>query len=276
VTAVRTSPPVQSSTSDRMGAGPSVWSRISTPRMASILFLLTWLTAWEVAGRFYGVRVSHPTAIAVAAYETIVVENRILPALLETLNGLSVGYLITVVLGIPIGFAMGRSRIVEVVLEPYITALYSTPRIALIPLLVIWAGIGYELRVTVVVLSAIFPLIINTYKGSQQIDQDYIDVGRAFCASRRRMLTTVIFPASMPYLMAGLRLAMGRALIGIMTAEMAAAVTGTGALIISYGRYLQIDRLLVPIIVLGGLAILLQKILATLERRSSWRTVESG
>lgn len=256
------------------GTSRTWWSKSAG---ASVVFFLAWSIAWEIVGWRTSANISSPSGIVVAAYHLVITENILLPALLETAKGLIVGYVIAVALGIPIGFAMGRSKVAEIVLEPYVTALYATPRIALIPLLVLWAGIGFELRVTVVVLSAIFPLILNVYRGSQQIDQDFVDVGRSCCATRLQMLRTVIVPASLPYLMAGLRLAMGRALIGIIVAEMAAALTGTGELIVTFGRYQQTDRLFVPIIVLGLLAIGIQRGMAQLERRATrWRATQEA
>jgi NitT/TauT family transport system permease protein len=178
------------------------------------------------------------------------------------------------VLGVVIGFAMGRIRLVDLILDPYVSALYATPRVALVPLLVLWVGIDFELRVTIVILSSIFPIIINTYIGAKSVDRELIDAGRAFAANGWQLLTTVVVPGSLPYLFAGLRIGVARALVGIIVAEMAAAVTGTGQLIIQFGRFFQTDRLFVPVIILGLFSIVLAELVYWAQRRATpWAQV---
>lgn len=222
-----------------------------------ILSLVAVLGMWEALGRQAPLFASYPTEILAAFWETTVTQNRLIPALTVTLNALAVGFAISAVLGIAIGFLMGRIRLVELILDPYVSALYSTPRITLIPVIILWLGIGFELRVTMSVLSAVFPIIINVHAGVKAVDRELIDTGRAFAATGRQILRTVIFPASLPYIFTGLRVGIARALVGIVVAEMTAAVTGTGYLLLFYGRYFQTDKLMGPVIVLGLLSILL-------------------
>ncbi len=241
-------------------------------RIASVIVVLA---SWELFGRLNPRVASYPSAIATAFVELAFVDNVLLPAFLTTLHGLVVGFAIAAVLGIGIGFAMGRVRLVDVVLDPYVSAFYATPRIALVPLLVLWVGIDFELRVTIVVLSAIFPIIINTYIGAKSVDRELLDAGRAFAANGWQLLTTVVVPASLPYLFAGLRIGVARALVGIIVAEMTAAVTGTGQLIIQYGRFFLTDRLFVPVIILGIFSIVLAELVYFLQRRATpWARVE--
>jgi ABC-type nitrate/sulfonate/bicarbonate transport system permease component len=241
-------------------------------RIASVIVVLA---TWEGLGRLDPIVASYPTAIAAAFFELGFVDNALLPAFATTLHGLVVGFAIAAVLGIAIGFAMGRIRLVDLILDPYVSALYATPRIALVPLLVLWVGIDFELRVTIVVLSAIFPIIINTYIGAKSVDRELLDAGRAFAANQWQLLTTVVVPASIPYLFAGLRIGVARALVGIIVAEMTAAVTGTGQLIIQYGRFFQTDRLFVPVIILGLFSIVLAELVYFLQRRATpWARVE--
>jgi len=220
-------------------------------------FLVIVLSVWELAGRGNPRVLSYPSQIATSAWELIVVENKVLPALLATVEGLAYGFVIAAVLGIVVGFAMGRIRLVELVLYPYAIALYATPRIALVPLLVLWFGIDLELRVVVVVLSAVFPIMINTYNGARQVDPAYLDAAAAFAATPWQTLRTVVMPASVPYVFAGLRVGMVRALVGVVVAEMTASVVGTGRLIIELGAFFQTGRLLVPVMVLGVLGVVL-------------------
>jgi len=241
-------------------------------RAASVIVVVA---AWEIFGRLDPIIASYPSAIAAAFVELGFTEDVLLPAFATTLHGLVVGFAIAAVLGIVIGFGMGRVRLVDLILDPYVSALYATPRIALVPLLVLWVGIDFELRVTVVVLSAIFPIIINTYIGAKSVDRELLDTGRAFAANGSQLLTTVVVPASLPYLFAALRIGAARALVGIIVAEMTAAVTGTGRLIIQYGRFFETDRLFVPVIILGLFSIVLAEVIYFLQRRvTPWARVE--
>lgn len=240
-------------------------------RLASVIVVLG---LWELFGRTAPIVASYPTAIWAAFIELAFVSNELLPAFATTLHGLVVGFAIAAVLGVVIGFAMGRIRLVDLILDPYVSALYATPRVALVPLLVLWVGIDFELRVTIVILSSIFPIIINTYIGAKSVDRELIDTGRAFAANGWQLLTTVVVPGSVPYLFAGLRIGVARALVGIIVAEMAAAVTGTGQLIIQFGRFFQTDRLFVPVIILGLFSIVLAELVYWAQRRASpWAQV---
>ena len=250
-------------------------SLTQSPAALRIGSLLGVLLIWETLGRLNPRVASFPSEIGAAFIQLGFVEDALIPAFATTLQGLVVGFVIAAVLGIVIGFAMGRIRLVDLILDPYVSALYATPRIALVPLLVLWVGIDFELRVTIVVLSAIFPIIINTYIGAKSVDRELLDAGRAFAAGQWQLLRTVVVPASLPYLFAGLRIGSARALVGIIVAEMAAAVTGTGQLIIQYGRFFETDKLFVPVIILGLFSILLAEVVYFIQRRATpWARVE--
>ncbi|CAN5650142.1 ABC transporter permease [soil metagenome] len=249
--------------------GSSNWLRV--------ISVIVVIIVWETLGPQAPIFASYPSAIAVAAYEITVESNRLLPALATTLEGLVVGFVIAAVGGVVIGFAMARVRIIDLVLDPYVSALYATPRIALIPLLVLWFGVGFDLRVTVVVLSAIFPIIINVYTGAKNVDVDYLETAHAFAASRWQLLRTVVLPGSLPFVFAGLRIGVARSLIGVTVAEMTAAITGTGALLIAFGRAFATDRLFVPVLVLGVLSIILGELIHLAQRRAMpWRRGQLG
>ena len=244
------------------------------PNLLRVASVIVVFGLWELFGRSAPIVASYPTAIGAAFIDLAFVSNELLPAFATTLHGLVVGFAIAAVLGVVIGFAMGRIRLVDLILDPYVSALYATPRVALVPLLVLWVGIDFELRVTIVILSSIFPIIINTYIGAKSVDRELIDAGRAFAANGWQLLTTVVVPGSLPYLFAGLRIGVARALVGIIVAEMAAAVTGTGQLIIQFGRFFQTDRLFVPVIILGLFSIVLAELVYWAQRRATpWAQV---
>lgn len=238
--------------------------RLGSPQVIRLTSIVALLVIWELVGRINPLFTSYPSAVATGLVETTR-EGLLVPAFAATLKGLSVGFLIASVLGIAIGFAMGRSRLVEVMLDPYVSAIYGAPRITLIPLLVLWVGIDFELRVTIVVLSAIFPMIITVHHGTKAVRPEFLDVAATFRASRLQILRTVIIPDTLPYVFAALRIGIQRSLIGIVVAEMAAALSGTGKLLLDFGRFFQTDRLLGPVIVLGLMSILLSRSLTWVQ-----------
>ncbi|HEY9288808.1 MAG TPA: ABC transporter permease [Candidatus Dormibacteraeota bacterium] len=252
-------------------------SAVTSSRSLQIISVIAVLVLWEVIGRQKPLFTSYPTAIAAGFYQTAVVRNELLPALASTMLGLVLGFGIAAVVGIAIGFAMGLSRVIEIALNPYVSALYSTPRIVLVPVMILWLGIGLEVRVAMAILTAIFPIIINTFIGVKSVDRELVDTGRAFTATRWQRIRTIIVPASMPLVFNGLRLGISRALEGIVIAEMTAAITGTGALLLAYGRFFQTDRLMGPVILLGLISITLAGLVRlTQSRLMKWnRQVEN-
>jgi NitT/TauT family transport system permease protein len=244
----------------------SIAARIVTRK--NILRLLSLLVVgliWELWGRANPFFASYPSAIWQATTEIFFPE--VLPAFVTTLTALTVGMVIAVPLGMAIGFAMGRIRLLDVALTPYMNAIYATPRIALIPILVLWLGIDFNLRVTIVALGALFPVIINTYAGTKHVDRELIDTGRAFMADQRQLLQTIIVPAAAPFVFAGIRIGLGRGISGVIVAEMTSALTGIGRILISHAKYLQIAELFVGIMLLGLFSLLLMDLLTRSQRR---------
>lgn len=250
-------------------------SRLSLPpRVSSILgsrwtlflaSLSVLLVIWQAFGPSQPLFASYPTAIAAAAVQAFIPD--MLPAWWATLVGYAAGLMISMPLAQIIGVAMGRSRLVDLILSPYVNALYVTPRIALIPVLVLWFGLDFNLRVSIVVLSSIFPMIINTYTGMHQVSQELLEVGTVFTATPRQRLFTIVVPASMPYVFTGLRLGTARALGGIIVAEMTASFTGIGQRLINYGTFFEIDRLFVGVVSIGVFGLLLARAVVLLQAR---------
>lgn len=240
---------------------------LASGRSLRVVSVVVVLGLWEVLGRQAPLFTSYPTAIVGGFYQIAVVQNQVAPALQITLTALVAGFAIAATVGIAIGLAMGLVRVVDVILDPYVSAIYSTPRIVLVPVLILWLGIGFEVRVTMAVLTAIFPIIINTRAGVKSVDRELLDTGRAFTASRWQRLRTVVAPASAPLIFTGLRIGISRALEGVIIAEMTAAVTGTGYLLLNYGRYFQSDKLMGPVILIGLISIALARMVRLVERR---------
>jgi ABC-type proline/glycine betaine transport system permease subunit len=143
------------------------------------------------------------------------------------------GLRLAIVVGIPIGLVTGRFRAVEAAIGIYITAGYAMPLVALVPLLVLWLGLGFAVKVAVVFLMSVFPICINTWHGVTAVPKTLIEVGKSFVAPNTVILRRIILPATLPYIMAGIRLAVGRAVVAMVIAEFFTSISGLGAIIIT-------------------------------------------
>lgn len=251
------------------GRKPVQLGRLTTfrPMALRLLSLLVVGAIWEAWGRANPFFASYPSAI-VLAYGRVFLPV-VAPAFVTTVTALFVGLAIAIPIGIVIGFSMGLTRLLDVMLTPYVNAIYATPRIALIPVLVLWLGIDFNLRITIVALGAVFPMIVNTYAGTKAVDPEFLDTGRAFMASRAQILRTVVLPSALPYIFAGVRIGISRGVSGVIVAEMTSALTGIGRMLVVYGKYLQVAELFVGIMTLGILSLLLMGGLA----RVQWRVM---
>jgi len=170
---------------------------------------------------------------------------------------------------------MGRYRLAEYILDPYVYALDATPRVALIPILLLWFGLGTSSKIAIVFLSGLFPVLMNTFSGVRTVSGHLVDIGRAYGARERKIFTKIILPAALPFVMAGIRLGIGRALIGIITAEMFTAVSGMGALLSRYSNALKTDKFFVPVILLALFGVLLSALVEKLEAQlAPWKKTE--
>jgi NitT/TauT family transport system permease protein len=233
------------------------------------------LGAWQVVGgQVNPIFLSTPSRV-VLALAAMFGNGQMLEALKISVLGIALGFGAAIVVGIPLGILMGRSRYVEAAFDPYVNALYVTPRVALIPLLLIWFGIGFEAQVLVIFLSSIFPLIVSSHAGVRDISTNLVDTARAFCASERQLFAEVILPASVPFIMTGLRLGIGQAVIGMIVGQMFLALTGLGKLLVDYGNFYKTDYVFGVIIVVGVLGIVVTEAVRALERRfAHWKETE--
>lgn len=249
---------------------PAAWRRVAgtllrRPAFLRLLSLAVVLAGWQLFGTPYST--SFPSSIASSAYHTFASE--VVPAFGDTLWGFAVGFAVCVVVGVPIGLLMARLRVVELALEPYVNALYATPRLVLIPVLILWLGVNFQLRVAVVIVSGLFPIILNAYLGAREVDENLIDVGTAFAANRFQLLRTIVFPGSLPYVFAGMRIGLGRAFIGIIVAEIETSAIGIGNLISKDATEIRMAAMWVAIISLGIVSIFLSTGLKSVERWST-------
>lgn len=225
------------------------------------------LGAWEIVGRLVNpLLFAPPSAVARAAVD-VIGSGELWRYLKVSLKVFAIGMSLGTVVGIPLGVAMARLRVLDLSLEPFVIAVYSTPMVALIPLLVIWLGFGDGAKSAVIFLFALFPILLNTYQGVKSVEPKLLEVAQSFRSSERALWLDVIMPSSLPFIVAGIRLALGRALVGMVVADLYTAVSGIGYLIARYAQTIQIDRLLVPVVTLSALGVTLVQGLRWLEAK---------
>jgi NitT/TauT family transport system permease protein len=236
-----------------------------TVRLGSIAIVLL---VWEfLAPSWNPLIIRPPSAIAVAFIE-LVQSGELQDALVKSLRAFIGGFAIAVVIGVFLGVVTGRWRTAFNALDPLVSALYSVPSVALIPIIgFIFKYQGDAPRVAAVALFCVFPVLINTQQGVRNVDRGLLEVARAFNTSERRLWTDVILPSSTPFVLAGIRLAIGRGLIGMIVAEFLIGLVGLGYLIIQYGNVFRMDRAFVPVITVAVIGIVFMGLVQWLEGR---------
>jgi NitT/TauT family transport system permease protein len=185
---------------------------------------------------------------------------------------LAIGYLTAAILGIVLGLLIGWYKRLRYALDPFITFLYATPRIVLLPLFIIWFGIGVESKIAVVFLGAIFAILINTAAGVRNLDANLIKVARSFGASDLQLFRTIALPGSVPFILTGLRLGIGHALTGVIVGELVAAQFGVGQMMAVAGATFQSAKVFAGLFIIAGTGMLMTFTLQKLEQRfEAWR-----
>ncbi|MGH9135990.1 MAG: ABC transporter permease [Acidimicrobiales bacterium] len=225
------------------------------------------LALWQWYGnRPHTFAVAPPTEVADALWEGFT-DGEFLGALRGTLTTFLVGYLIAATLGVSIGFLIATTSWGRNTLEPLVDALYATPMSLLIPVIGIYTGLGLSGRIVFVVFWSIFEIIVNTTAGVRATPPERIELARSFSASRSRVYRRVIFPSALPLIAAGLRLGVGRALRGAVTAELLLAAANLGRLSLFAQSTFQIPTLLAVIVLVMLVGLALMKTAALIERR---------
>ncbi len=239
-----------------------------------VVSVATFLLLWEMVGRGIDpVLFTTPSAIAVAAVDMIG-SGELWTYLYPSLVVLFWGFSLAVILGIGIGLLLARFWVLDVALSVYITFLYSIPSVALVPLIVLWAGYEQTAKIIILFLFAFFPMVINTYQGVKAVDPKLVEVGRAFRCNEGQLWANIVIPASLPFIVTGLRLALGRGLIGMVLADLYTALSGIGYLIARTAATYQVNRMFVPIVTLGLLGVTLTALLRFAEKHvAPWTNV---
>jgi ABC-type nitrate/sulfonate/bicarbonate transport system permease component len=236
--------------------------------------LLAFLLLWEALGHSGLVDplfISSPIRVAQAGWQLI--HDR------DFWNDLSVsgrefilGYGAAVGLAIPLGLAIGLSRRAQYMLSPFVDTLNAVPRVTLLPLIIIWFGIGIWSKVVVVFLGAVIPILINTQSGVKTSEARFIRLARSFQASRIKIFTSIILPGTVPFIFTGLKYGAGRALLGVVVGELYASTSGLGHMIADAGNTFQTDVVFFGVLIFMATGLIVVALLDRLERRfETWR-----
>lgn len=259
------------------GTAAVSWNKwlLGRPNLIRTVSVVIFLIVWEYGAGFVDpMFLASPSAIAKAFVE-MVRTGELEAAFLQTMYPFVIGMTITIVGGIAIGVLMAELPWIEYILDPFVNALYAIPRIALVPLIILWLGLESVGKIAILVSVAIFPVIINTFAGIKDVRGSMIEVGHAYGATRLQIFMKITLPAIVPFIMTGIRLAVGLGIIGVIIAEFFTAVSGLGGLIVNYSNLFVTPKLFVPIIVVGVMGVILTELVVALEKRlSRWRQSE--
>ncbi len=237
--------------------------------------VIIFLTAWELVGNTLGLInpmfMSAPSLVwnaAVQLFGSGEIWNDLRVSGLEFVWG----YLLSVVFAIPFGIGCGWYRRIAYIFDPFINAMNATPRVALLPLVIIWLGIGILSKVGIIFLGAVFPILINTRDGVKTTPYNLLTAARSFGASEWQIFKSVVLPSTLPFILTGLRLGVGRALIGVMVGELYAATAGIGFMITVAGATFQTDKVFVGVLIFALSGMTAMELLTRLESRfDKWR-----
>jgi NitT/TauT family transport system permease protein len=255
-------------------------SQLAQPRIwRSLISLIVVLAAWELLGRFVLTnRLFFVPASSVAeALVSMAADGTLLLHVSASFRSILFGMALAIIIGVAFGVLLGTSRMVSDYTEVYLNALYATPLVAIAPLLILWLGIGIASKIAVVFLISVFPIIISTASGVRNVDRHFIDVARAFGGKRQQIVAKVLMPAALPFVLTGVRLAIGRAIVGVVVGELFGANAGLGYLIYISGQTFDVPALFAGIVCLAFAGVSLTWALQALERRLvRWKPATLG
>jgi NitT/TauT family transport system permease protein len=252
------------------------WYRSHAATVRGLLSLLVVGLVWEIAGRSG----RWPLILASlsdiwARFVQLAASGELGRHILVSLDEFIVGFAVAAVFGIALGIAIATSDTVRDVVDPWVSAVYATPTVALAPMFIFIFGIDLASKMAVVFLLAVFPVVINTATGIRSTDKVYIEAARSFSANRWQIFTKVLIPSALPFIVAGLRLGIGRGLVGVVVGEFIGARAGLGYMIFRSSQGFEIDAMWAGVFLLAGTGVLSVIVLQKVERRMApWRRFE--
>lgn len=238
------------------------------------LAVAIFLIAWQVlssAGVVNSFLLSTPSAIVAAAYR-LFSTGKLNGDLLTSAKAFGEGFGLAVLFTVPLGLLLGWYRIFDYAVEPLISALYAVPKVAILPLILIWVGVGIESKLLMVFIGAFFPLVINLRAGVRAIDGAYVRLAKSFGASPGFLLQSIILPGSLPFLLTGLRLAVARGLVGLVLGELYTGNEGIGFFLTVAGQQFRVADMFVGVLIIAFAGLSSSILLTRLERSfDRWR-----
>jgi ABC-type nitrate/sulfonate/bicarbonate transport system permease component len=261
---------------DAAAPARSLWQRIEPTALGTGSIVLL-LMVWQVVPYFVQLKpgtklfFTVPSQIAGTLWEMFA-SGSVWAPLGVSATAFAIGLALAVVAGLPLGILLGRSNTLSAMFDPFITAFNATPRLVFLPLLMLWFGIGLWSKVAVVFLGALFPLLINTYEGVRNADKLLINVVRSFGANEWDIARLVVVPNALPFIIVGLRLAIGRALLGVVVSEFFGSQEGLGVVMVRAASAFQVNVVFAGLIIFAGLSLVMTGLVKLLEDRTSrWR-----
>jgi ABC-type nitrate/sulfonate/bicarbonate transport system permease component len=244
-------------------------------KLLGIAGVVTFLVVWELVGNILQLInpmfMSAPSLIftaAVGMFSSGEIYNDLYVSGIE----LFWGFLLSALVAVPFGIMVGWYKRMAYIFDPFINAMNATPRVALLPLVIIWLGIGILSKVGIIFLGAVFPILINTRDGVKTTPYNLLTAARSFGASEWTLFKTVVLPSTIPFILTGLRLGLGRAIVGVMVGELYAATAGIGFMITVAGATFQTDKVFVGVLIFALTGMMGMELLTRIERRfDKWR-----
>jgi ABC-type nitrate/sulfonate/bicarbonate transport system permease component len=237
---------------------------------AVVLTIIVWQVLWS-AGKISPLFLSGPSAIA-KQFVFGLRQGTLLSDMAYSGSNFAIGFALALAAGVVLGVIIGWYRRVRLVCDPFVNALYATPRIAMVPMIIIWFGVGMGSKIFVVFISAFFPILVNTVGGVRNIDRDLLRAARAYCASDWQIFTTLALPGAVPFILTGIRQGVALGLIGVVVGEMFGGSRGIGFMVAYGGQTFATDTLFVGVIIVAFAGIVLTSLTERLERRfSRWK-----
>lgn len=257
----------------------NAWARWRVP-IITVINITVFLGLWEIIARTPLVNplfIPTPSSMFVAMYNGFV-SGPLLPEMLFSISNLLIGLVISCVIGIPVGLFMGANRVADLILSPYVLALTALPRVAFIPLLILILGFGNEMLLTIIVLSATFPIIINCMAGVKTVDPSLLRAGQVFGTSGVAAYTKIIFPYTLPFVISGINQGIARGLVGMLIGELiGGSGNGLGYILKRSAESFQAPLMFAVLIILAVLSVSLVQFTRWLEERvAPWRSRNGG
>jgi sulfonate transport system permease protein len=237
--------------------------------LISTVTVVAFLAVWEVAPRVGVVDAgytSQPSRVLAAGLE-IIRTGGFLHDVFVSLSEFVIGFALSIAIGVPLGLVLGRFPLLRHLLDPPIMAIYATPHLALLPIIVVWLGIGMQSKIAVVFVGGVIPILVNTMAGVRAVERSWLLAARSFCAGEWDVFVKVILPASLPSVILGIRLGLSRAVLGVVVGEMYQSQAGVGNEIMRYGSEFRTDYLLFDVLLVSLFGLTATSAVRALEER---------